>query len=386
MGTKNKQYVLGLMMSDSENKSLEGKKQRNMDQTLRLICVSTCIVIFLGCYIVYETQRSLTTISLNAFKDPMLLPDVKMPEALSRSKTKEYILTHRLFLNETIHMMLKKKNSDVKQFDIKYPHSCKIWRHYEKSKIDQSILIYSKYQKSGSTTITHLLYNITLKNGVNFRYTLSKDALGYNGITGLHNLTEIIKGYPKPVIYIAHVGFLDFTKIGYNPPVYIDVVRDPVEQAISMFYFLKQCWACQRKHNNTYRESIIKMNMSDYIDKYGVDKLPRKSQIKWFSGIDGNRKSINMAKRNIEKYYLLIGVQEYYIQTMQALEMLLPLFKGQLHSKVQAGVRIGATTHSKFPPNSHQFQLMREKYAFDYDLYNFIVQRFHGTLKCLHIP
>ncbi|CAH1793859.1 unnamed protein product, partial [Owenia fusiformis] len=219
-----------------------------------------------------------------------------------------------------------------------------------------------------------------------FRYTLSKGELGYDGITGLHNLTEIIKDYPKPVIYIAHVGFLDFTKYGYKQPVYIDVVRDPIEKAISMFYFLKQCQACRRKHNNTYRESMFKMNMSDYIDKYGVHTLPRKSLIKWFSGIDGNEKSINMAKRNIEKYYLFIGVQEYYIQTMQALEMLLPMFKGQLHSQVQAGVRIGATTHSKFPPNSHQRHLMRENHALDYDLYNFIVQRFHDTLKCLNIP
>ncbi|CAH1793860.1 unnamed protein product [Owenia fusiformis] len=112
------------------------------------------------------------------------------------TKKKEYIWSQGLFLNESIHMMLKKKNSDIKEFDIKYPHSCKMWRHYEQSKIDQLILIYSKYPKSGSTTITHLLYNITLKNGVNFRYTLSKGALGYKGITGLQNLTGIIKNYP----------------------------------------------------------------------------------------------------------------------------------------------------------------------------------------------
>ncbi|CAH1793863.1 unnamed protein product, partial [Owenia fusiformis] len=157
------------------------KKHRNMDQTLRLICVCACIVIILGCYIVHETQRSLTTISLDSFKDPMPLPHVKMPESQFRSRKKELNWGHRLFLNATIHMMLKKKNSDVKEFDIKYPHSCKIWRHYEQSKIDQSILIYSKYPKSGSSTLTHLLYNATLLNGANLRYTLSRGAMGLTG-------------------------------------------------------------------------------------------------------------------------------------------------------------------------------------------------------------
>eukprot|EP00965_Chrysotila_dentata_P020355 674839-Pleurochrysis_carterae.AAC.6 len=51
----------------------------------------------------------------------------------------------------------------------------------------------------------------------------------------------------KAVLYDRHVFFVDFSKLGVRPPLYINLVRDPLKMQVSAFYFWKDCMCRMHK-------------------------------------------------------------------------------------------------------------------------------------------
>ena len=44
---------------------------------------------------------------------------------------------------------------------------------------------------------------------------------------------------PKPTVYIRHQYFIDFGEHEKHRPIYINVIRDPVEKFRSFYYFIR---------------------------------------------------------------------------------------------------------------------------------------------------
>jgi len=52
----------------------------------------------------------------------------------------------------------------------------------------------------------------------------------------------VISELPEPSVFIKHVCFTNFTKFNLPKPIYLNVVRDPVERVISWFYYVRAPW------------------------------------------------------------------------------------------------------------------------------------------------
>lgn len=61
------------------------------------------------------------------------------------------------------------------------------------------------------------------------------------------------------LVYVKHVCYTNFTKFNLPTPIYINLVRDPIERIISWFYYIRAPWyvyflfvlfvnGCHRRH------------------------------------------------------------------------------------------------------------------------------------------
>lgn len=50
---------------------------------------------------------------------------------------------------------------------------------------------------------------------------------------------EFVAGLDDGTVYIRHINWLDFDEFDLPKPIYINMVRDPVERVISWFYYVR---------------------------------------------------------------------------------------------------------------------------------------------------
>ncbi|CAH1792877.1 unnamed protein product, partial [Owenia fusiformis] len=223
--------------------------------------------------------------------------------------------------------------------------------------------------------------------------------------------TEILPR--RPYIYMGHISFLDFTELGLKQPLYIDIVRDPVERWVSRFYFNRQRADSFIRNPYNFTRDEMKQSLDDclqiWINRTGCTGRSVKATAEclqtrpyegckagyiismypeWFSGqyINSSLVSVKRAKTNIERYYTFIGITEHFEETVKAMETILPSFTDELseaYETLKSKHRNVGTLKSS--PRNGTKDIMRELLMDDYELYGFIRQRFYIHLNCLGI-
>ena len=46
----------------------------------------------------------------------------------------------------------------------------------------------------------------------------------------------------RPMAFLKHQNFFDFSEFGHRSPLYINFVRHPVERIISWYYYVRAPW------------------------------------------------------------------------------------------------------------------------------------------------
>lgn len=111
----------------------------------------------------------------------------------------------------------------------------------KKAEID--VVIFNRVPKVGSQSLMQLMIQLGKVN--NFIH--SRDA-GKAHETILLNpnqqkqLIEEIYQKPRPHIYSQHLAYVNFTRFHMPRPIYINLVRDPVERIISWHYYVRANW------------------------------------------------------------------------------------------------------------------------------------------------
>jgi heparan sulfate 2-O-sulfotransferase HS2ST1 len=136
---------------------------------------------------------------------------------------------------------------------------------------DDIVVVYNRVPKTGSTSFIGVAYDLCKKNQF---HVLHVNITANNHILSLnnqHNFVHNVTNWDimKPAVYHGHFAFIDFTKFGVPKPLFINILRKPLDRFISYYYFVRygdnyRPYLVRRKHGNTMvrtsqvKEDVIK--------------------------------------------------------------------------------------------------------------------------------
>ncbi|KAI6198257.1 Heparin sulfate O-sulfotransferase [Aphelenchoides fujianensis] len=195
-------------------------------------------------------------------------------------------------------------------------------------RLARDVVLYNRIPKTGSTTFTNAVaYDLYRLNGF---HALHINTTKNNFLLNVVDQAEFVRNVSfwtavRPAFYHGHLAFVDFNKFGFPNPLYINIVREPLERFVSYFYFLQ--------HGDDYRVGLnrSRAGRNETFDhcfkRRGRDCDPADKmwlQIPYFCGTSsfckkpGSLEALEAAKRNLVDHYL--------VEMIVVLERLLPDF------------------------------------------------------------
>ncbi|XP_075452789.1 uronyl 2-sulfotransferase isoform X2 [Ascaphus truei] len=219
-----------------------------------------------------------------------------------------------------------------------------------------SQVVYNRVGKCGSRTVVLLLRILSEKHGFNL---VTSDIHNKTRLTKNEQL-ELIKNIStaeQPYLFTRHVHFLNFSRFGAEQPVYINIIRDPVNRFLSNYFFRRfGDWRGEQNH---------------MIRTPGMKEEER----------DPGEWALERAKQNVYENFLLVGILEELEDVLLLLERFLPhyfkdvlgIYKNPEHKKLG---NLTVTVKKAFPsPNALQVLYQRMKY--EYEFYYYVKEQFN---------
>lgn len=292
--------------------------------------------------------------------------------------------------NKLLHEAVMEINSENKKEIISHTQM------YSKlSELDDTIVIYNRVPKTGSTSFVGVVYDLCKSNKfhtLHLNVTNNMHTLTLaNQIKFIHNITEWT--VLKPSFYHGHIAFLNFEKFGVqHVPIYVNLLRKPLDRFISYYYFLR--------YGDNFRPHLIRKKHGDrksfdecvQLQQADCDPNNMWIQIPFLCGHDpacwevGNKWALDEAKRNIQRHYLLVGVTEELEDFIQILELILPrFFKGGHDIFLHNNKSHLRQTTQKLEPQPETVERIKKSivWKMENDLYNFALAYFHNIKKRL---
>uniref|UniRef100_A0A1I7ZSQ4 Heparan sulfate 2-O-sulfotransferase n=1 Tax=Steinernema glaseri TaxID=37863 RepID=A0A1I7ZSQ4_9BILA len=254
----------------------------------------------------------------------------------------------------------------------------------------RKVIIYNRVPKTGSTTFTNAVaYDLCKKNGFHsIHLNMTKNRYAMNVIDqrsfvdNVTSWTEVI-----PAFYHGHVAFVDFTKFGYQNPIYVNMVREPLDRLLSHYYFLRYgdnyrigLRRSRAGNNETFDECIEKK-------KKDCDMKMMWLQIPYFCGTHsfcsevGSKQALEEAKYNLLNHYLLVGTTDRLADFIALLEQVLPdFFHGALdhYNSLDENRAHLRYTKKKIPPSAQTLEIVKNNpiYQMEREFFDFAKNQF----------
>ncbi|XP_029938715.1 heparan sulfate 2-O-sulfotransferase 1 isoform X1 [Salarias fasciatus] len=253
---------------------------------------------------------------------------------------------------------------------------------------DNTVIIYNRVPKTASTSFTNIAYDLCRKNQF---HVLHVNISRNNPVLSLQDQIRFVKNITswkekKPGFYHGHMAYLDFAKYGVkDKPLYINVVRDPIERLVSYYYFLRS--GDDYRRGLRRRKQGDKQTFDECVSSGGPDCKPEKlwMQIPFFCGHVsecwnvGSRWALEQAKYNLMNQYLLVGVTEELEDFVMILEAALPrFFKGATELYRTGNKSHLRKTNDKKPLTKETMEKLRQSdvWKLENEFYEFVLKYF----------
>ncbi|XP_071947251.1 heparan sulfate 2-O-sulfotransferase 1-like [Antedon mediterranea] len=260
------------------------------------------------------------------------------------------------------------------------------------------VIIYNRVPKTGSTSFTNIAYDLCVENEFNVLHINTTRNMHVMALADQMRFVVNITNWTarKPAFYHGHLGFIDFTRFGsIQQPIYINLIRQPLERLVSYFYFLR--YGDDYRPNMRRTKQGDKMTFDECVSKEMPECLPEKlwMQIPFFCGHfqecwnPGSEWALQQAKYNLVTNYLVVGLTEEMEDFIAVLEATVPsMFTGALEL-YQHGKRSHLRkTSTKIDPSAATIAKIKNSivWKMEDEFYNFARTIFHDVKRrTLHV-
>ncbi|KAK7574391.1 hypothetical protein V9T40_011582 [Parthenolecanium corni] len=249
------------------------------------------------------------------------------------------------------------------------------------------IVIYNRIPKTGSTSFINVAYDLCRTNSFNVIHLNITKNSHFMSLADqsrfVHNVSHWVT--KKPALYHGHVGFINFQKFGAPQPVFINILREPLDRLVSYYYFLRygdnyRPHLIRKKHGNkvTFDECVKQKKPDCHPDNMWL-QIPFLCGQSAFCWIPGNEWALQEAKRNLIKEYLLVGVTDQISSFISVLETVLPqFFTGATEHFSSSKKNYLRKTNKKIQPSEETIIQIKKSliWQMENELYEFALQQF----------
>ena len=240
-------------------------------------------------------------------------------------------------------------------------------------------IMYNRIPKCGSSTVLHVFKSLGNQNHFSFLMSMTFNQLNVS-YDQEKALVHDLEGHQTPWIYNRHVQFIDFTAHDLTMPDYINLFRDPVDRLRSHFYF-----GFPQRENMTFDECVAK-EIPNCIDPgTTLQYFCSSSDHCWRSKKHrdaGQNNALQVAKRNVARYYKVVGITEEMESFFALLEYNYPdLFQGAVEVYRNTTSRNVDEKKSSHPLKPSTRAIMQRVLKYEVEFYSFVKQRFHSSLR-----
>ncbi|XP_042887556.1 heparan sulfate 2-O-sulfotransferase pipe-like [Penaeus japonicus] len=271
--------------------------------------------------------------------------------------------------------------------------------------INDRMLFFNRVPKSGSEMLVLLLQwlqgqntfrHIRLRNSVR-RYLSHGEQLDLAAEIG----EKIFESAEPRLSFDRHVYFTNFSTLGLKMPVYLNLIRDPVEKAASRFYYSRVTprpgavtpagYHLPAPPRFSTLEECVAAHDPECVfisgQKYDLS-------IPYFCGHEeycrelNNKAALNTAKRHVEHWYPVVGILEDINSTLAVLQDRLPsFFDGVLELYYNQLLAPHHNRNRHRPRVSEEVeQIFRKNLTTEYEFYDFIRQRLSLQYQTIKLP
>ncbi|KAK2531409.1 Ust [Columba guinea] len=228
--------------------------------------------------------------------------------------------------------------------------------------------------------------------GIAFAAFIPQKILFPNSFVFRMELIKNISTAEQPYLFTRHVHFLNFSRFGGDQPVYINIIRDPVNRFLSNYFFRRfGDWRGEQNHmirtpSMRQEERYLDINVC-ILENYPECSNPRLFYIiPYFCGQhprcrEPGEWALERAKLNVNENFLLVGILEELEDVLLLLERFLPhyfkdvlsIYKNPEHRKL-GNLTV---TVKKTVPSPEAIQVLYQRMRYEYEFYYYVKEQFH---------
>ncbi|XP_004527067.1 heparan sulfate 2-O-sulfotransferase pipe-like [Ceratitis capitata] len=273
-------------------------------------------------------------------------------------------------------------------------------------KADIDLVFFNRVAKVGSQSLMQLMTRLGKLNG----FSTSRDSgKRYETVLiGPHQQRELIKEVltkPKPHAYSQHLAYINFKRFHLPQPIYVNLVRHPIERVISWHYYVRAEWYYKDMKAKLGDQApprpsdeFMQMDLDTCVKtkniycQFNQDEIANQSgdhrrQTLFFCG--QNRKlclpfnsaaAMQKAKRTVEEEYAVVGTWEDTNITLSVLEHYIPRFFK--HAKVvyhmgKEQLSVVNKNPVKRPVSQETRDILSKNFTNEIEFYEFCKQRLY---------